>query len=86
VPKAPTDSLLIILGLIGTTVVPYNLFLHASLVKEKWHDVSDFALARRDTFIAMITGGIGYMAIIISATASNTISISNLLKSSNSLE
>ena len=36
VPKFPEGSILIIIGLIGTTVVPYNLFLHASLVKEKW--------------------------------------------------
>ena len=36
IPKSPKGSLLTIIGLIGTTVVPYNLFLHASLVKEKW--------------------------------------------------
>ena len=35
-PKFPDNSLLIIMGLIGTTVVPYNLFLHVSLAKEKW--------------------------------------------------
>ena len=41
IPKFPKGSILIIIGLIGTTVVPYNLFLHASLVKEKWNKVSD---------------------------------------------
>ena len=35
VPSFPENSILTIVGLIGTTVVPYNLFLHASLVKEK---------------------------------------------------
>ena len=39
IPKLPKGSILIIIGLIGTTVVPYNLFLHASLVKEKWNKV-----------------------------------------------
>ncbi len=36
IPTFPDQSLLMIIGLIGTTVVPYNLFLHASLVKERW--------------------------------------------------
>ena len=30
VPSIPEGSLLMVIGLIGTTVVPYNLFLHAS--------------------------------------------------------
>ena len=34
-PKIDSNNLTIILGLIGTTVVPYNLFLHSSLVSEK---------------------------------------------------
>ena len=41
IPKFPKGSILIIIGLIGTTVVPYNLFLHASLVKERWKNKSD---------------------------------------------
>lgn len=36
VPQFPENSLLTIIGLIGTTVVPYNIFLHASLAKTKW--------------------------------------------------
>ena len=35
IPSFPENSLLTVIGLIGTTVVPYNLFLHASLVKER---------------------------------------------------
>ena len=46
VPKFPDDSILIVIGLIGTTVVPYNLFLHASLVKEKWKSKADLVYAR----------------------------------------
>ena len=67
--NAPEGSILTIIGLIGTTVVPYNLFLHASLVKEKWHDASDLKYARKDTFIAVVLGGIVSMCIIISAAA-----------------
>jgi manganese transport protein len=29
-------ALLVALGLVGTTVVPYNLFLHAAAVRERW--------------------------------------------------
>jgi NRAMP (natural resistance-associated macrophage protein)-like metal ion transporter len=67
--KIPNGSLLVVIGLIGTTVVPYNLFLHASLVKEKWKDVSDLKYARKDTFIAIVLGGLVSMCIIISAAS-----------------
>ena len=69
VPQFPDKSLLMIIGLVGTTVVPYNLFLHAALVKEKWNKKSDLKHARRDTIIALGLGGLVSMAIIISAAA-----------------
>lgn len=68
VPTAPKDSILTIIALIGTTVVPYNLFLHASLVQEKWKSKDNLKDARRDTFWAIILGGIVSMTIIIAAT------------------
>ena len=34
----PPGALLTVLALVGTTVVPYNLFLHASAVLERWPD------------------------------------------------
>lgn len=68
VPSFPQDSLLTIIGLIGTTVVPYNLFLHASLVKEKWRKKKHLKHARKDTLISIILGGIVSMAIIVTAT------------------
>ncbi len=36
VPTQGSAGILTVIALIGTTVVPYNLFLHASLVSEKW--------------------------------------------------
>ncbi|MDO5986728.1 Nramp family divalent metal transporter [Flavivirga amylovorans] len=69
IPKFSNDSILTVIGLIGTTVVPYNLFLHASLVKEKWHKTSDLKYARKDTVIAIVLGGLVSMCIIISAAA-----------------
>ncbi|HEY5688714.1 MAG TPA: Nramp family divalent metal transporter [Yeosuana sp.] len=67
--EAPKGSLLTIIGLIGTTVVPYNLFLHSYLVKEKWQEKADLKFAVRDTYIAVVLGGIVSMSIIISAAA-----------------
>ncbi|RUA10356.1 MAG: divalent metal cation transporter [Flavobacteriia bacterium] len=79
VPSFPEKSLLTIIGLIGTTVVPYNLFLHASLVKEKWNKASDLPLARKDTLYAVLIGGLVSVSIIISASASNVESVKNVM-------
>lgn len=68
-PNFSSESVLTVIALVGTTVVPYNLFLHASLVREKWHNVSDLKHARKDTIIAVILGGIVSICIIISAAA-----------------
>ena len=68
-PNFPEKSILTIVGIIGTTVVPYNLFLHASLAKTKWHSKSDITFARKDTIIAVVLGGIVSICIIISASA-----------------
>lgn len=84
--KTPEGSLLTIIGLIGTTVVPYNLFLHASLVKEKWHNASDLKFARKDTVIAVVLGGIVSMSIIISAAAIQTKEVSSAADLAQGLE
>lgn len=77
IPKFPEKSILTIIGLIGTTVVPYNLFLHASLVKERWKKKEDLSSARNDTVISIILGGLVSIAIIVSAAAIHTTNITN---------
>jgi len=69
IPSMPEGSLLIVMGLIGTTVVPYNLFLHASLVREKWSGEKDLQKVRKDTLVSILLGGTVSMAIVISAAA-----------------
>ena len=69
IPSFPENSLLIIIGLIGTTVVPYNLFLHVSLAKEKWTSPKDLKEAKIDTIVAVLVGGLISICIIISATS-----------------
>jgi len=58
IPKFPDGSLFIIIGLIGTTVVPYNIFLHASLVSDKWSRISELKFVKIDTLLAVVLGGI----------------------------
>lgn len=76
-PKFPVNSTLLVLGLIGTTIVPYNLFLHAALVKEKWQNVDDLKYVRKDTFIAVVLGGLVSMSIIIASAAMHNANISS---------
>lgn len=69
IPKSTEGSLFTIIGLIGTTVVPYNLFLHSSLVREKWSGTGDLKHSKRDTLVSITLGGIVSMAIVICAAA-----------------
>lgn len=86
IPSFPDNSLFIIIALIGTTVVPYNLFLHASLVQEKWSGVKDLKKARKDTTISIIGGGIVSIAIIISAAAIKSGNVNNAVDLAQSLQ
>jgi len=85
-PTIPEGNILIIIGLIGTTVVPYNLFLHASLVKEKWKTKEDLSIAKKDTMISIVLGGIVSMAIIVAATATTGGDITNAFDLAKGLE
>jgi len=80
------ENILTVIALVGTTVVPYNLFLHASLVSEKWDSVSDLKLARRDTVIAIVLGGMVSISIIVSAAAINSTEVSSAADLAKSLE
>ncbi|WP_222845758.1 Nramp family divalent metal transporter [Flavilitoribacter nigricans] len=69
VPVLPENALLMVMGLIGTTIVPYNLFLHASAAAKRWESAEDLQQARRDTVISVFLGGLITMAIVITAAA-----------------
>lgn len=70
-PTIPDGSLLTVIALIGTTVVPYNLFLHASAAKTKWASVNNLNHARADTATAIGLGGL--ITILIASTAAASI-------------
>lgn len=76
-PKIPEEGLLMVIALVGTTVVPYNLFLHAALVKEKWNGPDSLKNARKDTYISIILGGIISIAIIVAAAAVEKQNVNN---------
>ena len=86
IPSTPNKSILTVIGLIGTTVVPYNLFLHASLAKTKWKHKADLSFARKDTIIAVILGGLVSMCIIITASAIQGQSLNNATDLAKGLE
>lgn len=69
VPAVPNEenAWLTVAGLIGTTVVPYNIFLHCSASAQKWKDRAQIKTARWDAIISIGLGGIISMMIIIAA-------------------
>ena len=86
IPSTPSGSLLTIIALVGTTVVPYNLFLHASLVSEKWKSTDDLGAARRDTIVAIALGGMVSMSIIIAASSISGENVLNVMDLAKGLE
>ena len=71
IPSIPSGSLLTVIALIGTTVVPYNLFLHASAAKNRWNGPEGLKAAKADTIVSIGLGGL--VAILITSTAAASI-------------
>lgn len=85
-PSLPSESMLTVIALVGTTVVPYNLFLHASLVREKWSGANQLNAARKDLYVSIILGGLVSMAIIICAAGIEQQHITNAADLAKGLE
>ncbi|MGW9686422.1 Nramp family divalent metal transporter [Flagellimonas sp. 2504JD1-5] len=86
VPSLPEGSLFTVIALVGTTVVPYNLFLHASLTKEKWKSANDLNNVKWDTILSIALGGFVSMAILITASAAPINNVENVLDMAMGLE
>ncbi|UCF69576.1 MAG: divalent metal cation transporter [Acidobacteriota bacterium] len=63
-PSLPAGSSALVLGLIGTTVVPYNLFLGSGLARGRCLSDARFGLA-----VAIPLGGLISIAILVAGTA-----------------
>ena len=77
VPTLPDGSLLTAMALIGTTVVPYNLFLHAASVRNRWSGPDGLDEASTESAISIGLGGLVSIAILATTAAalfgSNTV-------------
>lgn len=76
-PSLRSENILTIVALIGTTVVPYNLFLHSSLIAQRWNNVKDLKAVRIDTVVSIVLGGMISMAILITAAANQAQEVSS---------
>lgn len=64
VPAFPAGSALLILGLVGTTIVPYNIFLGSGISKGK-----TIPLMRIGLMVSVLIGGLITAAILIAGTS-----------------
>ena len=85
-PELNSSNLMIVLGLIGTTVVPYNLFLHSSLVSEKWSSLDKLKVARLESFFSILIGGLVSLSIIITAASVNNKDVTGVIDLARGLE
>lgn len=71
IPQVPEGGLLTAVALIGTTIVPYNLFLHAASARDRWPDGSpgDAEAAAMDARISIGLGGLVSLLILSTAAA-----------------
>ncbi|MEM9895149.1 MAG: Nramp family divalent metal transporter [Bacteroidota bacterium] len=78
-PQVAATDFLTVVGLLGTTIVPYNLFLHASTISSKYEHPEQMNAVRFENSIAILLGGLISMAILItSATVLHGQNVSGL--------
>jgi Mn2+/Fe2+ NRAMP family transporter len=85
-PQVTSGNLLTVVALVGTTVVPYNLFLYTSLVSEKWESTREMGSMRRDILLSVAAGGLVSMAIVVTAAGSGAQGLQTLADLSRGLE
>ena len=69
-PDLDVDSITMVLALIGTTIVPYNLFLHASLTAQNYqgqNKAESIDASRKQSVVAIGFGGL--ITLVVMATA-----------------
>ena len=77
IPRFNVNQLTLLLSVIGTTIVPYNLFLHSALVKSM-SSVTDFKQIRMDTIISVSIGGLISLCIVMVAANSGLKSVESV--------
>jgi len=69
-PRIPDGALILVIGLIGTTIVPYNLFLHAAAARKRWPGAEHLPEARFDARLSIGVGGVVSLLVLSTAAAS----------------
>ncbi|MEM7458507.1 MAG: Nramp family divalent metal transporter [Pseudomonadota bacterium] len=80
IPRIPDGGTLTAIALIGTTIVPYNLFLHAAAARRKWDSAAGTREARTESAMSIGLGGL--VSILILSTAASSLFKSGLEVSS----
>ena len=71
VPRFNLDDLYLVLALVGTTIVPYNLFLHASSAASTWKGEptsESIVQSDYDTTLSVCLGGLITASILVTAS------------------
>jgi len=79
IPTFKGSNTLMIVALVGTTVVPYNLFLHTALVKQSRSEISSHQLLKKDALLSILIGGLISMAILVTAASAGSQGISSVI-------
>ena len=79
IPAFKGSNTLMIVALVGTTVVPYNLFLHTALVKQSRSEISSHRLLKKDALFSILIGGLISMAILVTAASAGSEGISSVI-------
>ena len=85
-PELNSNNIMVVLGLVGTTVVPYNLFLHSSLVSEKWGSSNKLKVARFESFFSILIVCLISLSIIITAASVNNKDVNGVIDLAKGLE
>ena len=79
IPTFNESNTLMIVALVGTTVVPYNLFLHTALVKKSRSEIQSHHSLKKDALISIIIGGLISMAILVTAASAGSEGIKSVI-------
>ncbi|PAB59807.1 Nramp family divalent metal transporter [Anaeromicrobium sediminis] len=66
-PVVPENGLMLCIALIGTTIVPYNFFIHAISAKNSFDSTDKLELSKWDIYLSISVGGLITAAIMITA-------------------
>lgn len=67
IPIIPENGLMLCIALIGTTIVPYNFFIHAVSAKNSFDSTDKLELSKWDIYLSIGVGGLITAAIMITA-------------------